>query len=123
MTFKVLLVDDEPDIREVATLALELDPDIEVISEQSGLAALAVAARWQPDAILLDVMMPLMDGPTTLGRLKSDSATMNVPVIFLTARVQAKEIDEFIRLGACDVIKKPFNPMTLAAAVRSRISP
>ena len=122
MTLKVLYVDDEDDIREVAVFALQLDPDIEVRSESSGKAGLATAAVWRPDAILLDVMMPLVDGPTTLRLLKSNEATMKIPVIFITAKAQPSEIIEFIDLGARDVITKPFNPMTLAAEVRRRIA-
>jgi two-component system OmpR family response regulator len=122
MTLKVLYVDDEDDIREVAVFALELDPDIEVRSECSGTAGLITAASWRPDAILLDVMMPSVDGPTTLVLLKSNDATKKIPVIFVTARAQPSEIIEFIELGARDVITKPFNPMTLAAEVRRRIA-
>jgi CheY-like chemotaxis protein len=122
MTLKVLYVDDEDDIREVAVFALELDPDIEVRSEASGTAGLATAASWRPDAILLDVMMPSVDGPTTLLLLKSNDATRKIPVIFVTAKAQPSEIIEFIDLGARDVITKPFNPMTLAAEVRRRIA-
>jgi two-component system, OmpR family, response regulator len=117
----VLYVDDDEDIREVAMLALELDPDMEVRSESSGMAGLATANVWLPDAILLDVMMPTMDGPTTLILLKNSHSTRMIPVIFVTARAQSIEIEDFIRLGARDVITKPFNPMTLAADVRRRI--
>jgi len=119
---KVLYIDDEADIREVATMALELDPSIEVRSESSGAAGLAAAASWRPDAILLDVMMPLMDGPTTLVHLRLHAATRNVPVIFITARAQSKEIEEFIKQGALAVITKPFDPMTLAAQLRGKIA-
>jgi CheY-like chemotaxis protein len=121
MRLKVLYVDDEADIREVATLALELHPEMEVRTEPSGAAGLATAADWQPDAILLDVMMPSMDGPTTLLQLRNRESTRDIPVIFITARAQPKEIDEFIKLGARAVITKPFDPMTLAAEVRKRI--
>ena len=118
---KVLYVDDDADICEVATLALELDPGIEVRTEASGASGLATAARWRPDAILLDVMMPLMDGPTTLVHLRSDALTCDIPVVFITARAQSREIDEFIKLGARDVITKPFDPMTLAGELRRKI--
>jgi two-component system OmpR family response regulator len=118
---KVLYVDDEADIREVAMLALELDPDMEVRSESSGMAGLATASVWIPDAILLDVMMPSMDGPTTLILLRNNHSTRLIPVIFVTARAQSREIEEFIRLGAREVITKPFNPLTLAADVRRGI--
>jgi two-component system OmpR family response regulator len=119
---KVLYVDDEADIREVAMIALELDPDMEVRIESSGAAGVAAALGWLPDAILLDVMMPLMDGPTTLLLLKDNPATQSIPVIFVTARAQSVEIEQFINLGARDVITKPFDAMTLAAEVRRRIA-
>ena len=118
---KVLYVDDDADICEVATFALELDPSIEVRSESSGSSGLATAASWRPDAILLDVMMPLMDGPTTLVHLQSDALTCDIPVVFITARAQSREIDEFIKQGAREVITKPFDPMTLAGELRRKI--
>jgi two-component system, OmpR family, response regulator len=118
MRLKVLYVDDEADIREVALLALQLDPDIEARSEASGMAA----TNWRPDAILLDVMMPLVDGPTTLVLLMNNNTTRSIPVIFVTAKAQSKEIEEFIRLGAREVITKPFDPMTFAAEVRRSIT-
>jgi CheY-like chemotaxis protein len=122
MRLKVLYVDDEADIREVAILALELDPDIEARGESSGMAGLVTATSWRPDAILLDVMMPLLDGPTTLAMLTNNRSTNGIPVIFVTARAQSKEIEELIRLGAREVITKPFDPMTFAAEVRKSIS-
>ena len=118
---KVLYVDDDADICEVATFALELDPGIEVRSESCGSSGLATAALWGPDAILLDVMMPLMDGPTTLVHLQSDALTCDIPVVFITARAQSREIDGFIKQGARDVITKPFDPMTLAGELRRKI--
>jgi CheY-like chemotaxis protein len=122
MRLKVLYVDDEADIREVALLALQLDPDIEARSEASGMAGLLTATNWRPDAILLDVMMPLVDGPTTLVLLMNNNTTRSIPVIFVTAKAQSKEIEEFIRLGAREVITKPFDPMTFAAEVRRSIT-
>jgi CheY-like chemotaxis protein len=122
-TIQVLHVDDEPDIREVAEISLGLDPDFRVRSCGSGKEALAVAAEWQPDLILLDVMMPAMDGPATLVRLREDTRTASIPVIFMTARAQAREVDRFRSLGAVGVIPKPFDPMTLAASVRSYVQP
>jgi CheY-like chemotaxis protein len=122
-TIQVLHVDDEPDIREVAEISLGLDPDFRVRSCGSGSEALAVAAEWQPDLILLDVMMPVMDGPATLVRLRDDARTAGIPVVFMTARAQAREVDRFRLLGAVGVIPKPFDPMTLAASVRSYVQP
>lgn len=115
---KVLYVDDEADIREVATMSLELDPEIEVRACSSGQQALEEAACWHPAVILLDVMMPGMDGPGTLAALRSSSETNSIPVIFITARAQQSEIDGFIALGAIGVIPKPFDPMDLARRVR-----
>jgi CheY-like chemotaxis protein len=116
---RILLVDDEPDIREVVDVSLGLDPEFKVRACASGADALAVAAQWSPSIILLDVMMPLMDGPTTLAKLRKDPLTADIPVVFLTARTQAEEIRQYISLGAKGVLSKPFDPMTLAASVRS----
>ena len=118
MTTRILYVDDEADIREVAELALSLDPDFEVRSCASGEEALRVAPDWQPDLILLDVMMPFMDGPTTLSGLRQDPATADMPVVFITARTQAEEVQRFKAIGGAGVIPKPFDPMKLAEAVR-----
>ncbi|CAA9532043.1 MAG: Two-component transcriptional response regulator, LuxR family [uncultured Sphingosinicella sp.] len=119
MTARILYVDDEADIREIACLCLELDPDLEVRSCASGAEALDVAREWRPALILLDVMMPGMDGPETFRRLQAQDATGHVPVVFITARTQAKEVEAFKAMGAVGVIAKPFEPMTLAAAVRA----
>ncbi|HTO60880.1 MAG TPA: response regulator [Bradyrhizobium sp.] len=120
---RLLHVDDEPDIRTVVELALSMDPVFEVRSCESGADALAAAAEWQPDLMLLDVMMPVMDGPATLARLRANPATTDIPVIFMTARAQARETERFRSLGAIGVIPKPFDPMTLAASVRSHVAP
>jgi CheY-like chemotaxis protein len=116
---RILYVDDEDDIREVATLALELDSGLTVRTCASGAEALDAAAAWQPDLILLDVMMPHMDGPTTLARLRDIPATASIPVVFITARTQAGEVEQFKSLGALGVLAKPFDPMTLGDAVRA----
>jgi CheY-like chemotaxis protein/HPt (histidine-containing phosphotransfer) domain-containing protein len=118
---RVLHVDDEPDIREVVQMALSLDPAFAVQSCPSGGAALTSAAQSPPDIILLDVMMPGMDGPTTLSRLRENPKTADIPVIFMTARAQSRELEHFISLGAEGVIAKPFDPMTLAASVRGHM--
>jgi CheY-like chemotaxis protein/HPt (histidine-containing phosphotransfer) domain-containing protein len=120
---RILHVDDEPDIREVVELSLGLDPTFTTRSCGSGKEALAVAADWQPDMILLDVMMPGLDGPATLVQLRESAGTAAIPVIFMTARAQAREVDRFCLLGAIGVIAKPFDPMTLAASVRSYVKP
>lgn len=119
----VLHVDDEPDIREVAALALELDPDVSLTSAASGQEALNVlGGGLRPDVILLDVMMPLMDGPTTLERLRAMPDLATTPVIFMTARVQTSEQERYLALGAVGVIVKPFDPMLLAQEMRSLLA-
>jgi CheY-like chemotaxis protein len=118
---QVLYVDDEPDIREVAALALEIDPGIEVRTASSGSAALDILkdAAWIPTAILLDVMMPALDGPGVLALLRELPAHADTPVVFITARVQAQEKDRLLALGAIGVIAKPFDPMALAGQLRA----
>jgi CheY-like chemotaxis protein len=118
---RILHVDDEPDIREIVEMSLGLNPDFEVRTCACGADAIAVAAEWSPFLILLDVMMPGMDGPTTLAHLRKDPRTADIPVLFMTARAQARELQQFIALGAQGVISKPFDPMTLAFSVRSHL--
>lgn len=115
---RVLYVDDEPDIREIALLALSLDPEFEVRSAASGLDALRIVSQWYPDIILLDVMMPGLDGPGTLVKLRDEAATSSMPVVFITARAQSQDMQSFAALGARGVIAKPFDPVTLAQQVR-----
>lgn len=114
---RILYVDDEPDIREIAELALSLDPEFEVRTVSSGEEAL-MAAQWQPSLILLDVMMPFMDGPATLARPRGNLATEAIPVAFVTARAQRTEIQDFTSMGAVGVIAKPFDPISLPAQAR-----
>lgn len=116
---KVLIVDDEPDIRRIAKLGLARVGGMEVVEATGGAEALALAREHQPDAILLDVMMPGLDGPTTLARLREDAATAGVPVVFLTAKAIAAEVDRLRSLGAAGVLTKPFDPMTLAQELRA----
>ena len=116
---KLLYVDDEPDIREVAAMALEMDGGIEVREASSGVSALELLAGWTPDVILLDVMMPEMDGPATLAEIRKRDGLAALPVIFITARAQAQDKARLMGLGAAGVITKPFDPMTLAQDVRA----
>jgi CheY-like chemotaxis protein len=111
---KVLYAEDDPDIRAIAELALQDVGGFQVTLCSSGQQALEMAPIFEPDLILLDVMMPEMDGPETLSRLRGIEATRSVPVIFMTARIQSSEIEEYLALGAIGVIPKPFDPMTLA---------
>jgi CheY-like chemotaxis protein len=119
---RILVVDDEPDIREVVDVSLGLDREFKMRACASGADALVMAAEWSPTLILLDVMMPLMDGPATLANLRKNPRTAHIPVLFLTARTQTDEIAQYISLGAQGVLSKPFNPMTLAASVRSYLT-
>src|ERR1700719_3684384 len=115
---RILCVDDEPDIRAFVEFSLRLDTTLSVRSCSSGLDALATAVNWSPDVILCDVLMPVLDGPTTLARLRECPQTANIPVVFMTARAQTRELEHFRSLGAAGVIAKPFNPLTLAGMVR-----
>jgi DNA-binding response OmpR family regulator len=121
MTIRILYVDDEPDIREVASLSLGLDPDFEVRDCAGGAEALEAMRDWRPDLIMLDVMMPGMDGPTTFERLRDIDEV--VPIVFITARTQERDVARLRGLGAAGVIEKPFDPMTLASEVRRFVVP
>jgi two-component system OmpR family response regulator len=94
-----------------------------VCSCASGEEAMGVVEDWAPDVILLDVMMPVMDGTATLGHLQSNPRTAHIPVVFMTARAQSRELDLLRSLGAVGVIPKPFDPMALATSVRAHIAP
>jgi CheY-like chemotaxis protein len=115
MTVKrILIIDDEPSIREVAQICLETVANWEVIIAASGQEGLVKAEAEQPDAILLDVMMPDMDGFTTLKKLQENPATANLPVILLTAKVQPSDRLHYQELGLKAAIAKPFEPLKLA---------
>lgn len=115
---KVLYVEDDPDIRSIAELSLRDVGGFDVCLCESGPQALARIEDFSPDLVLLDVMMPGMDGPQTLKALQNRPGGLTVPVIFMTARLQPSEIDEYRLLGAIGVIPKPFDPMTLADNIR-----
>ena len=111
---KVLIIDDEPDIRRIARLGLSRVGKMDVVEASNGAEGLVKAREERPDAVLLDVMMPGLDGPSTLARLREDPATAGIPVVFLTAKAIAAEVDRLKSLGASAVLTKPFDPMTLA---------
>jgi CheY-like chemotaxis protein len=119
---RILYVDDEDDIREVAVMSLELDPDFDVRACASAAEMLEVAPDWKPALVLLDVMMPMMDGPTAFRKLRTVPGFGDIPVVFITARTQPQEVAELKELGASGVIRKPFDPMTLAATVREHLA-
>src|ERR1700723_1475847 len=114
---KILIIDDEDDIREVAALSLESVAGWDVIKASSGAQGLARAVEHQPDAILLDVMMPGMDGPTTFRELRNNQATARIPVLLLTAKVQSSDQRRFADLGAEAILFKPFDPLTLSTQI------
>lgn len=115
---KIMAVEDEPDIRLVLEVALRDVAGFDLRVCSSGAEALKAAAEFLPDLILLDVMMPDMDGPQTLAALREIPETETTPIIFLTAKVQPQEVQRFRELGALGVISKPFDPMGLADEVR-----
>lgn len=117
MSHRILIIDDEDDIREVAAMSLEAVAGWEVVVANSGTQGLARAAAYKPEAILLDVMMPGMDGPTTFRELRKNPMTSNIPVLFLTAKVQATDRRQFADLGVHAVLVKPFDPMTLSSQI------
>lgn len=119
MLKKILHVEDDPSIQLVARLALEAVGGFDVHTCSSGQEALDCVASYAPDLILLDVMMPGMDGPTTLQHLRSMIDTRQIPVVFMTAKVQPAEVAQYRELGAADVIVKPFDPMLLAGNIKA----
>jgi two-component system alkaline phosphatase synthesis response regulator PhoP len=114
---RILVVDDDASIREVTRMTLEMVGGHEVLTAGCGRDALAQAVRERPDAILLDVMMPGLDGPATFERLQADPSTADIPVILLTAKLQATDQARFVALGVRAVLSKPFDPMKLPGEV------
>ena len=114
---RILYVEDEPDIQAVARIALETVGGLILQVCSCGEEALQAAVEFAPDLLLLDVMMPGMDGPTTLRELRNLPELANTPAVFMTAKVQPQEIVQFKSYGALDVIPKPFDPMTLSAQI------
>lgn len=114
MQRRILIIDDDDDIREVAALTLEMVAGWNVVTANSGANGIQRARQENPDAILLDVMMPGMDGPTTFQELQNIPETARIPVILLTAKVQGADQKRFAALGVAAVLFKPFDPLTLA---------
>ncbi|HOD31909.1 MAG TPA: response regulator [Holophaga sp.] len=116
---RILMVEDDPDIRAVAHLSLTAVGGFTVALCASGEEALAQAEAFAPDLLLLDVMMPGMDGPDTLAALRAKPALAGVPALFMTAKVQPQEVAHYRDLGAADVLPKPFDPMALPGQLRA----
>jgi CheY-like chemotaxis protein len=115
---KVLLVDDDQNIRLVAQMALEGLTNWKILLADSGAQALKIALAEKPDLVILDMMMPSMDGPTTFAKLLEQGSLAQTPVIFMTAKVQKHEVEDHLKLGAAGVIAKPFDPMLLPDEIR-----
>ncbi len=117
-TKRILVIDDEDGIREIIQICLEAAAGWEVVTAASGSEGLADAQTTQPDAILLDVMMPDMDGPTTFRLLQANVTTRHIPTILLTAKAKISEQQQFIDLGVTGVITKPFKAQDLVNQIR-----
>ena len=116
---KILYAEDEPDIQTVALMALETIGGFTVRACNSGQEAIEAAAEFTPDLVILDVMMPGMDGPATLEALRKLPNMADVDVVFMTAKVQSQEVERYLQMGAVEVIAKPFDPMTLASQIEA----
>lgn len=114
MTLRLLYVDDNDEIREIAEMCLELSDEIETRTCASGREGLELCRSWSPDLVLMDVMMPEMDGITAFKIMKDTPELAHIPVVFITARIQCQEVQDYIDLGALGVIEKPFEPTELA---------
>jgi CheY-like chemotaxis protein len=119
---QLVVIDDEDNIREVVTLTLQLTEGWTVMAANGGRAGAALALSMKPDAILLDVMMPDLDGPGTLLALQQHASTTAIPVIFLTAKVQAADREKYMQLGVRGIISKPFDPLTLGQQIKDFLS-
>lgn len=118
---RILIIDDDDDIREVAALSLETVAGWQVATASSGVAGIRAAIASPPDAILMDVMMPAMDGPTAFKEIQNTPSIAHIPVILLTAKVQGVDQRRFASLGVAGVIVKPFDPLTLAAKMSAAL--
>ncbi|MER2519301.1 MAG: response regulator [Bdellovibrionales bacterium] len=116
---KIMCIDDEPDILDIVKICLEAGGGYEVVTCSSGKEVLDQIGDIKPDLVLLDILIPAMDGVTIFGKLRGYSSLKAVPIIFITAMVQPKEVSTYIEIGAAGVIMKPFDPMKLPAEVES----
>lgn len=116
---RILVIDDEADIREIAKVSLNITKQWDVLTAASGKEGLAIAAEQRPDAILLDVIMPGIDGLVTLKQLKENPATQSIPVLLLTATIKIATREQYVQLGAKAVMIKPFDPGLLADQIQT----
>lgn len=117
MNKRILLIDDDDDVREATQICLELTGGWNILAASSGREGLLKAISEQPDLILLDVMMPVMDGLETFSELQANAVTRSIPVILLTAKAQPAELRQFTQLQVLDVITKPYDPFNLSNRV------
>ncbi len=115
---RILYAEDDPDIQQVTELALEAVGGFTLKTCSTGLEAVAEIEAFAPQLLLFDVMMPDMDGPSALKRIREIAAYRSIPAVFMTAKVQQEEIRQYLQMGAADVIVKPFDPMTLASQIQ-----
>jgi CheY-like chemotaxis protein len=120
---KVLIVDDEADIRRIGELSLQSVAGWQVVLAESGPEGVVAAKTHRPDLILMDMMMPEMDGLTALGLLRQEPELSGTPVVFMTAKVQRDEISRYLDAGALGVVSKPFDPMTLPSEIEKILEP
>ena len=120
---KVLLVDDEEDIRKIGRLSLEAVGRFQTLVASSAREGIALAAAELPDLILMDMMMPNMDGLAALAELRRRPELRHIPVVFMTAKVQPFEVAHYLAMGAAGVIQKPFDPMMLPDELRRIVTP
>ena len=118
---RVLLIDDDDDVRRIGLMSLTRVGGWDAVGASSGQEGVELARATQPALVLLDVMMPGLDGPATLAELREQPGLAEVPVIFLTAKAQRRDVDRLLALGAAGVIPKPFDPLTLADQVRALV--
>ncbi|MBE9108694.1 response regulator [Nodosilinea sp. LEGE 07298] len=119
---RILIIDDEADIREATQMCLEITGEWEVILASSGYEGLLKAAAEKPDAILLDIMMPGMDGLTTMQKLRENTATSQIPIILLTAKAQSGEQRQFNQLNIAALITKPYDPYSLSDQIAQALA-
>ncbi|MBI5273793.1 MAG: response regulator [Chlamydiales bacterium] len=115
---KILVVDDDPDILIICRYSLEMNPQYVVKSVSSGEQAVKEATEFQPDLILLDILMPIMDGPATVQALRKIPETMKTPIVFFTASVITNRQEQFLKMGVVDIIVKPFDPLILSSQLQ-----
>lgn len=118
---RILVVDDEPDIRTLLRIALDRSNQFEVVLASSGAEAISAVALKRPDLVVLDVMMPIMDGLETLSHIRAIPGCADTPVVFLTARTQSRQVEAYLSAGAVLVIAKPFKPLELVEKLQDLI--